>query len=315
MMSRPEDQIRHYRRLGFVLATITFLCFVAILVCVWGRVYLGGWGVILGYGTFAMGIGTAGCWLKYRDLHRRRLRGHSNDCRKCGYNLTGNVSGTCPECGQEIGNRAAFPGTRPPVPVGALPLARHLACPECGYDLHGIPDVRCPECGFHYDAKALLAMATYAELSRLAAARIVIARAMVAAALAVPAGCLSVGFRGWGTVFLLAVCFLGAFGTWAAYTNRYDGLESIPGLSIPCCGTVVFYSLGLSIFPLGLLIFSASVLLTVWVIRLRHCPAPPPPSNVRYADLHRSAQRQCLVGDILLAAATLLVLAVSLHVT
>ena len=26
-------------------------------------------------------------------------RGHSSGCRKCGYNLTGNVSGVCPECG------------------------------------------------------------------------------------------------------------------------------------------------------------------------------------------------------------------------
>ncbi len=34
-------------------------------------------------------------WLWHRD--RRRIPpGH---CRKCGYNLTGNVSGKCPECG------------------------------------------------------------------------------------------------------------------------------------------------------------------------------------------------------------------------
>ena len=31
-----------------------------------------------------------------RDRHRR-LPGH---CRQCGYNLTGNVSGRCPECGR-----------------------------------------------------------------------------------------------------------------------------------------------------------------------------------------------------------------------
>jgi hypothetical protein len=31
--------------------------------------------------------------------HRRRLRGL---CAQCGYNLTGNVSGTCPECGQGV---------------------------------------------------------------------------------------------------------------------------------------------------------------------------------------------------------------------
>jgi hypothetical protein len=39
------------------------------------------------------------CW---RD--RRRIPpGH---CRKCGYNLTGNVSGVCPECGVKIADRA-----------------------------------------------------------------------------------------------------------------------------------------------------------------------------------------------------------------
>ena len=31
--------------------------------------------------------------------HARHGRGH---CRKCGYNLTGNVSGRCPECGKKV---------------------------------------------------------------------------------------------------------------------------------------------------------------------------------------------------------------------
>ena len=31
---------------------------------------------------------------------RRRRRARSGQCRACGYNLTGNVSGVCPECGQ-----------------------------------------------------------------------------------------------------------------------------------------------------------------------------------------------------------------------
>ena len=34
--------------------------------------------------------------LRYRRLMQRRLRG---ECVRCGYSLTGNVSGVCPECG------------------------------------------------------------------------------------------------------------------------------------------------------------------------------------------------------------------------
>ena len=38
------------------------------------------------------------------DHRRRPLPGH---CRKCNYNLTGNTSGVCPECGNEIETPAA----------------------------------------------------------------------------------------------------------------------------------------------------------------------------------------------------------------
>lgn len=40
--------------------------------------------------------------LFYRD-HKRIPPGH---CQECGYNLTGNESGICPECGTEIRKRA-----------------------------------------------------------------------------------------------------------------------------------------------------------------------------------------------------------------
>jgi hypothetical protein len=33
----------------------------------------------------------------------RRHRGRTNACRCCGYNLTGNISGRCPECGTPLG--------------------------------------------------------------------------------------------------------------------------------------------------------------------------------------------------------------------
>lgn len=44
-------------------------------------------------------IPTAFLWLSDR---RRYPAGH---CTKCGYNLTGNVSGRCPECGTTIDPR------------------------------------------------------------------------------------------------------------------------------------------------------------------------------------------------------------------
>lgn len=50
----------------------------------------------------AIAVPTAILW--YRG--RRPPKGH---CRKCGYNLTGNVSGVCPECGEATGE---VPGDR-----------------------------------------------------------------------------------------------------------------------------------------------------------------------------------------------------------
>lgn len=39
-------------------------------------------------------------WLLWRRRASQRGATDSDSCRKCGYLLTGNVSGTCPECGQ-----------------------------------------------------------------------------------------------------------------------------------------------------------------------------------------------------------------------
>jgi len=38
-------------------------------------------------------------FIQVRRLKRRQKMGH---CKNCGYNLTGNVSGKCPECGTSI---------------------------------------------------------------------------------------------------------------------------------------------------------------------------------------------------------------------
>lgn len=44
----------------------------------------------------AAGLLTAVCWWAGR---RRPVKGY---CSSCGYDLTGNVSGTCPECGTPV---------------------------------------------------------------------------------------------------------------------------------------------------------------------------------------------------------------------
>ena len=38
----------------------------------------------------------------FTSIWRRRLQRKPNHCRSCGYNLTGNVSGICPECGAAV---------------------------------------------------------------------------------------------------------------------------------------------------------------------------------------------------------------------
>jgi hypothetical protein len=45
-------------------------------------------------------------WYALRTL-RRRNRKKRNYCSRCGYNLTGNISGTCPECGSPVPKASA----------------------------------------------------------------------------------------------------------------------------------------------------------------------------------------------------------------
>lgn len=42
---------------------------------------------------------SATSWLFYRRARRKRLIGH---CPNCEYDLTGNISGVCPECGASV---------------------------------------------------------------------------------------------------------------------------------------------------------------------------------------------------------------------
>ena len=47
----------------------------------------------------AAGAFPAWYWVRFRQLRRRKKRGL---CPQCGYDLTGNVSGVCSECGEKI---------------------------------------------------------------------------------------------------------------------------------------------------------------------------------------------------------------------
>jgi hypothetical protein len=66
-----------------------------------------GWSSIIVPSWFAV-IGTAvlpACWVRRRI--RNRVRGRRGFCPRCSYDLTGNVSGVCPECGVKIGRPTA----------------------------------------------------------------------------------------------------------------------------------------------------------------------------------------------------------------
>jgi hypothetical protein len=55
--------------------------------------------------SLAIGCGAGFCWYRTRAPVRRPFP--PGRCRKCGYNLTGNVSGRCPECGTPVGRSKA----------------------------------------------------------------------------------------------------------------------------------------------------------------------------------------------------------------
>ncbi|HEY3246250.1 MAG TPA: zinc ribbon domain-containing protein [Phycisphaerae bacterium] len=60
----------------------------------------------------------------------RRVDDHNRYCWKCRYDLTGNASGICPECGSPVEEEV---GVR--------------RCWKCGYNLTGNVSGSCPECG------------------------------------------------------------------------------------------------------------------------------------------------------------------------
>jgi hypothetical protein len=51
------------------------------------------WEISLGWSFLAIAVATAWLW------YQARSRVEAGHCSCCGYNLTGNISGICPECG------------------------------------------------------------------------------------------------------------------------------------------------------------------------------------------------------------------------
>ena len=63
------------------------------------------WGALLGLCVFVATIQFGVYWVHLpADQYAHRLA--NNLCLHCGYDLTGNVSGLCPECGSVVGNRS-----------------------------------------------------------------------------------------------------------------------------------------------------------------------------------------------------------------
>ena len=61
-----------------------------------------GTAILLACALAGVAVGYAAWWLWVRPIELRERRRHMkffNICPHCGYRLTGNVSGICPECG------------------------------------------------------------------------------------------------------------------------------------------------------------------------------------------------------------------------
>jgi len=91
---------------GLFLAIWICACVDAFLV--WVGISLPGVGLLAGPFVMAVALLAAGspwlaeAWIKYRRNAERRRRLRLGLCITCEYDLTGNVSGVCPECGTKI---------------------------------------------------------------------------------------------------------------------------------------------------------------------------------------------------------------------
>jgi hypothetical protein len=92
MTPRGDKALFH----GAVAGIIAYWFLAMALISLWGNPLAAWWSILLMYAApllFGACIGY-GTW-KRGEAAARRAQGL---CVRCGYNLTGNVSGICPEC-------------------------------------------------------------------------------------------------------------------------------------------------------------------------------------------------------------------------
>jgi hypothetical protein len=81
-----------------VPANVAILVLGCLFLALYGETLVG---MLAAFGLLLIGLMMIGIRLLILQ-YSEDPRAPSNCCRKCGYNLTGNVSNICPECGEKI---------------------------------------------------------------------------------------------------------------------------------------------------------------------------------------------------------------------
>ena len=135
--------MRHSKKAGLLLAAFMLGPFAALalgfLVLEWRRQGLFGAELVSGI-ALAAAVGIPLALLIRAILHGRNGRERPiQACVGCAYDLTGNVSGRCPECGQTISIQATCETCGALVAFPATACGTRLRCPDCGVE-SGVPD-------------------------------------------------------------------------------------------------------------------------------------------------------------------------------
>ncbi|MGD8451537.1 MAG: hypothetical protein PVJ57_06935 [Phycisphaerae bacterium] len=93
------SEVRHrYDWLAMLLLGLLLLAGGAVMAAIYT-------GLMAGVGWVHMAGGLVWIWMcsrVFRKARLRRERAWQGHCVNCGYNLTGNTSGVCPECGTAV---------------------------------------------------------------------------------------------------------------------------------------------------------------------------------------------------------------------